>query len=110
MCIHTFDPPGHDTSASALTALVFELGRHPAVMESLRSEQAALVAARGPRVDEATLRDSVFADACVKEALRLYAIVGQVFKRALKSFELGGYEIRKARVGCRIWRVGARTA
>ena len=37
-----------------------------------------------------------YADATVKEALRLQPIVPVLFRVALKSFELGGYSIPKA--------------
>ncbi|KIY95292.1 cytochrome P450, CYP85 clan [Monoraphidium neglectum] len=57
---------GHDTTSTSLTQLLAVLQEHPAVVDKLRAEQAALVAKHGPGVSGAMLREMVYADAVVK--------------------------------------------
>ncbi len=47
-----------------------------------------------------TLAIMPYADATIKEALRLGAIINIVPKRALKTFEIGGYTIPKVEPDC----------
>ena len=52
----------------------------------------------GSSLDRDTLAVMPYADATIKEALRLGAVINIVPKRALKTFEIGGYTIPKAKL------------
>lgn len=55
-----------------------------------------VICERGTKMSRDTLAIMPYADATIKEALRLGAIINIVPKRALKTFEIGGYTIPKA--------------
>ena len=55
-----------------------------------------VICERGTKLSRDTLAIMPYADATIKEALRLGAIINIVPKRALKTFEIGGYTIPKA--------------
>ena len=48
---------------------------------------------RGAKLNQDALKIMPYTDAVIKEALRLGAIINIVPKRALKTFEIGGYTI-----------------
>lgn len=50
---------------------------------------------RGAKLNQDALKIMPYTDAVIKEALRLGAIINIVPKRALKTFEIGGYTIPK---------------
>lgn len=50
---------------------------------------------RGAKLNADALKIMPYTDAVIKEAMRLGAIVNIVPKRALKTFEIGGYTIPK---------------
>lgn len=54
-----------------------------------------VICERGSKLCGDTLAIMPYADATIKEALRLGAIINIVPKRALKTFEIGGYTIPK---------------
>ena len=57
-----------------------------------------VICEHGSRLDRDTLAAMPYADATIKEALRLGAVINIVPKRALKTFEIGGYTIPKAKL------------
>ncbi|KAF8059378.1 HISN7 [Scenedesmus sp. PABB004] len=84
---------GHDTSASSLTAIIANLSDHPQAWARLRAEQEALAARHGAALSGSALRDMEWADAVIRESLRLRAVVPALTRRAARDFELGGYRI-----------------
>jgi len=58
-----------------------------------------VVQQHGKEVNATSLGAMPYADATIKEALRLIAIVTAVGRKALKTFEVGGYTIPKASTG-----------
>lgn len=61
-----------------------------------------VICERGSKLCGDTLAIMPYADATIKEALRLGAIINIVPKRALKTFEIGGYTIPKASFALRL--------
>jgi cytochrome P450 len=59
-----------------------------------------VISEHGPAMDSATFKAMTYAEAVVKETLRLHPVVGAVFRRSLKDFSLGGFHIPKA---CTPW-------
>lgn len=80
----------HDTTAIALSMLVYELGRNEAWQARLRDE-----AVRRP-IDAPTsahLEDYPLLDAAFKEILRMYAPAGTLFRQAITDTEICGHFI-----------------
>jgi len=80
----------HDTSAIAISMLVYELGRNVSWQNALREE------AFGRPTDEPTLDDLnsyPLLDAAFKEILRMYAPAGTLFRQAIKETEVAGHYI-----------------
>ena len=60
-----------------------------------------VIAEHGKEMNSTACGSMPYADATVKEVLRIETIVGEVYRRALQTFECGGYTIPK--VCCLFW-------
>ncbi|MBO0680913.1 cytochrome P450 [Mycolicibacterium sp. S2-37] len=92
----------HDTSAIAVSMLVYELGRNIQWQNLLRDEALA-----DPN-DELTMSDLAagypLLDAAFKEALRMYAPAGTLFRQAIADTEVAGHFIpRKSQVAINVY-------
>ena len=80
----------HDTTASALTAIIWLLAAHPEWQVRIQDELRAL----GPDLlSENALADMVQTDLVIKEALRLVPPVPFIPRRVMKDFEWQGHVI-----------------
>jgi cytochrome P450 len=70
---------GHETTATALSWAMERLLRHPAAWERLRAEAAT--------------DDDVYADAVVKETLRLRPVLNVVVRRLTRDHEIAGMRL-----------------
>ncbi|WP_262923035.1 cytochrome P450 [Hymenobacter cellulosilyticus] len=91
---------GHETSANALTWLLYLLGQHPAEAEAIRAETAAVLASRGAGQASATFAFEELprlgrALQAVQEAMRLYPPAWMVDRVALADDEYQGLRIPK---------------
>ena len=84
----------HDTTTSAITTMVYALGKHPEWQARARQECLALHEATGNDFlafedqDKLPLVEWVF-----KEALRMYTPVPSMPRRSIRAFEFQGYTI-----------------
>ena len=87
----------HDTTTSVLTSLVYELAKHPAWQERLRSECRALGAEHLPyeRMDE--LSDVRLV---LDETLRRYPPLSTIPRVSTREFQFGGFRIPAERMVC----------
>jgi cytochrome P450 len=83
----------HDTITSSATSMVMLLGRNPEWQEKLREEIAGLGLNHDEGVPHARLDALVLTEYAFKEALRMVPPVPSLPRRALKSFDYGGYHI-----------------
>ena len=81
---------GHDTTSIALTQLFGTLPSHPDVMTKLREEQRRLVAEHGPGVSPALVRGMTYAEAVIRESMRVTPIATMLTRTAIRDFELDG--------------------
>lgn len=91
----------HDTSAIAISMLVYELGRHVDWQDALREE-----ALRAPddAITLTALENYPLLDAAFKEILRMYAPAGTLFRQAIKDTEVAGHYIpRKSQVAINVY-------
>jgi cytochrome P450 len=82
---------GHETTAIALSWTLFLLARNPGVEETLRREIAEAVGGRLPSA--ADLPGLRYAEAVVKESLRLYPPAYVVGRESLEDCVVGGYDM-----------------
>ncbi len=78
----------HDTTTSALTNLIMELGTRPEWQKRLREESLAI-----GTLDEAALPKLSLLYDCFREVLRLYPPVRSIPRRALRDVEIGGHRV-----------------
>ncbi|MFT7687906.1 MAG: cytochrome P450 [Candidatus Azotimanducaceae bacterium] len=84
----------HDTTTSAITTMIYGLGKHPEWQTKLREQCDAVFAETGNAhlafedQDKLELVEWTF-----KEALRLYTPVPSIPRRSIRSFEFEGYTI-----------------
>ena len=87
--IYSFLGPGHQTTATALAWALYELGRHPAVLEKLRVELSALEADS----DLGLLVTQPYLSAVCNETLRLHPIIVECARVPIAPMEILGYTI-----------------
>jgi cytochrome P450 len=81
--------PGHATTGSALAWAIYELGRHPAVLQRLREELDAL----GPDPAPDVIVKQPYLGAVCDETLRLHTIVTEFARLPRTATKLMGYQI-----------------
>lgn len=80
----------HDTTATALTAMIWALGKHPEWQDTLAAEVADL---RDGPWDDADLAKMVQTEYVFKEALRLVPPVPFIPRKLTKDFHWKGFDI-----------------
>jgi cytochrome P450 len=83
---------GHDTSTSTLTFMMYELARHPDVVERLQAEQDEVLGGEPPDIDKLE-REMPYLEMVLDEVLRLYPPAWIGPRRAVRDFEFGGYTV-----------------
>ena len=82
---------GHETTAIALSWTWYLLGRHPEVEARLVAELGKVLGGRPPTIED--LPRLRYADAVLKESMRLYRPAWAVGREALADCEIGGYHV-----------------
>ena len=83
----------HDTITSSATSLVHLLAQNPEWQGRVRDELLGIVGTPGGDLDYGDLDKPELTEMAFKEALRLIPPVPSMPRRALRSFEHGGYHI-----------------
>lgn len=82
---------GHETTAIALSWTVYLLAKDPEVAAQLEEQLEAVLASRAPGFEDVSkLR---FTEMVIKESMRLYPPVWGFSRRALRPFEVSGYQL-----------------
>ncbi|MFC7325918.1 cytochrome P450 [Halorubrum rutilum] len=89
----TFLFAGHETSASALTWALYELGRSPDVADRLRNEVDEVV--DGPYARVPDLPALEYTEQVIQETLRRYPPAAAIFRETDTGVSLGGYRLPK---------------
>ena len=82
---------GHETTALSLAWLFYHLYRNPETLVRLRRELDAL----GPDPEPELVAGCRYLEACCSETLRIYPIVGEVFRLLRAPLTLGPYTVPK---------------
>lgn len=80
---------GHETTGVALSWALYELGRHPEVIEKLRAE----LAEHGKDPDPNLLLTLPYLDAVFKETIRLHPILAECARIPMKPIQIRGRTI-----------------
>ena len=80
---------GHETTASTLSWTFYLLSKNAAAREKFSAEIQTVLSGRNPTFED--LPKLPYADAVVKESLRLYPPAWRVTRQPIKDVELGGY-------------------
>ena len=82
---------GHETTAIALSWTWYLLGTHPEVEARLSAELGEVLGGRAPTIED--LPRLRYADAVIKESMRLYPPAWAVGREALADCEIGGFHV-----------------
>ena len=86
---------GHETTALALSWTWYLLSEHPEVEAKLAAELESVLGGRAPQFED--LAELKYADAIMKETLRLYPPAWALGRQAEQDCEIGGYHVKKKR-------------
>ena len=88
----TFMFEGHDTTTSGMAWTLYCLAQHPEHQEKVREEVRSVLMGRD-RLEYDDLKDLKYTSWCIKEAMRLYPPVFEIYRQSSKDIELDGYLI-----------------
>ena len=86
---------GHETTALALSWTWYLLSQYPDVEAKLMAELESVLSGRTPQVED--LPKMIYAEAIVKEALRLYPPAWAFGRQVIQDCEIAGYPVAKGR-------------
>ncbi|MEO1281334.1 MAG: cytochrome P450 [Pseudomonadota bacterium] len=87
---------GHETTAHAMTWMLYNLAKQPELQELLAEEVE--LAASGRPFDGQALRNMVHLEAFIKESMRVYPSVPLLMRVSAKGQQIGGFNIKKGAV------------
>ena len=90
----TFMFEGHDTTTSGMSWTLYCLAKHPEHQEKVREEVRSVLMGR-EWLEYDDLKELKYTQWCIKEAMRLYPPVYQIFRKASEDVELAGYHVPK---------------
>ncbi|XP_062552021.1 cytochrome P450 4d2-like [Armigeres subalbatus] len=92
--VDTFMFAGHDTTASAVTFILFALAKHPDVQQKVYQEVIAVFGESiNTSITLSALNDLKYLDLVIKEALRMYPPVPFISRKTIKEVDLSGTTI-----------------
>ena len=92
--VDTFMFEGHDTTTSGISWTLYCLAKYPEHQRKVREEVKNVLMGR-EWLEYDDLKDLKYTQWCIKEAMRLYPPVFQVYRRSSEDIELDGYLIPK---------------
>ncbi|KFB40892.1 AGAP002416-PA-like protein [Anopheles sinensis] len=93
--VDTFTFAGHDTTASAMTFLLYNVAKYPDVQERLYEEITSQIGAEFCDLSMSALNDLQYMDRVIKESLRLYPPVPVVARTATNDMLLLGQHLKR---------------
>ena len=92
----TFLFRGHDTTASAISWTIHLLGLHPKYQTMCREEIRSVLKSRNSdRIASEDLSKLPFLSMCIKESMRLYSPVNDIYRNTTEDMHINGYLIPK---------------
>jgi len=84
---------GHETTAHALTWMLYNLAKQPE-LQTILADEVAHATGGGP-INSDNLQSMIHLDAFIKESMRVLPSVPLLTRRAANATELAGYRLRK---------------
>ncbi|XP_055594219.1 cytochrome P450 4c3-like [Uranotaenia lowii] len=89
--VDTFMFAGHDTTASAITFILYSLGKYPDIQQKVYNEIVSVIGEdKSTPVTLSTLNDLRYLELVIKESLRMFPPVPFISRNTLKEVQLGG--------------------
>ncbi|XP_058822319.1 cytochrome P450 4c3-like [Topomyia yanbarensis] len=98
--VDTFTFAGHDTTASALTFLIFNIAKHPDVQDKLYDEIITVVGRDHQELSLHILNDLRYMDLVIKESLRLFPPVPLIARLATENTQIEELDVPKGTCVC----------
>ncbi|XP_019851689.1 PREDICTED: cytochrome P450 4F22-like [Amphimedon queenslandica] len=92
--VDTFVFEGYDTTANALTWMLYYLAKYPEIQEKCREEVRDVLRGRN-QLDYDDLSKLQYTQCCIKEAMRLNPPVFNIVRSLTEDITIGGYYIPK---------------
>ena len=86
---------GFETTASTLSSLSYCLAKNPEVLEKLVEEVDEVVEASEGKINQESIREMPYMEACIKETLRLLPPIFRTDRTCVKDWEEDGLFIPK---------------
>ena len=86
---------GFETTASTLSSLSYCLAKNPDVLEKLVEEVDEVVEASEGKINQESIREMPYMEACIKETLRLLPPIFRTDRTCVKDWEEDGLFIPK---------------
>ncbi|KAL4231246.1 hypothetical protein ACF0H5_008828 [Mactra antiquata] len=86
---------GHETTTSATCSLAFYLAKNPEIVRKLKDEFEKFGVEKKTDVNLQELNQLNYLNNVIKEVLRISPPIGGGFRKALKTFEINGYQVPK---------------
>ena len=92
--VDTFLFEGHDTTASAISWLLYAMAKHPEIQQRCREEvQSLFEDASKTNFEWDDLKKIPYLTQCIKEGLRMYSPVPTVMRELTEPLDLDGHKI-----------------
>lgn len=95
--VFTFMLAGHETTSVSMMWTLYELARHPDIVEQIR-EELQLIMKDSSEMTWTKLGEMKFLGNVIKESLRLHSPAAMTIRVAKERDVIGGYEIPKGTV------------
>lgn len=88
--VDTFTFAGHDTSASALTFIIYNIAKYPEIQQRMYDEIVEIIGPDTTELTLHTLNELRFIDLVIKESLRMFPPVPMIARHATERTEIEG--------------------
>ena len=93
---------GFETTASTLSSLSYCLAKNPDVLEKLVEEVDGVVEASEGKIDQESIKETPYLEACIKETLRLLPPIFRTDRTCVKDWQEDGLFIPKGGLACHL--------
>ncbi|XP_047989474.1 cytochrome P450 6B6-like isoform X2 [Leguminivora glycinivorella] len=84
---------GTDTTTSATSYTLYELGHHPEYQRKCHEEIDFVLARHGNQLTYEAIKEMKYLEACFREALRLFSPTGNFMRKCMKQYTIPGTNV-----------------
>jgi cytochrome P450 family 3 subfamily A len=86
---------GFETTSSTMSILMYNLAKYPNIQERCYEEISALLSDENVKIDQETINEMPYLEACIQETLRLYPIILRNQRYCTMDCKVNGMMIKK---------------